>query len=181
MTKLRFAGCLLVVAGLVGGCAVPSPYRPRAPEPQAPPQSAPQPGVQTQGIPTPEPAAPPTPLPPSTTPAPRTHTLTAASKALVAQAQTQLNSGNDALASATIERALRIEPDNPLLWVELARIRQESGNAAQAENLARKALAMATGDGKTQAAAWRIIAQSYRARGRNPEARDADAKASAAE
>jgi predicted Zn-dependent protease len=81
------------------------------------------------------------------------------------------------LAAATIERALRIEPDNPLLWIELAKIRHNEGNEAQAENLARKALTMAAGDNRTQAAAWRVIADSYRARGRNPEAREAEAKA----
>jgi Tfp pilus assembly protein PilF len=96
---------------------------------------------------------------------------------LVAQAQSQANAGNDALAAVTLERALRIEPDNPLLWIELAKIRHNEGNESQAENLARKALAMATGDGKTQAAAWRVIANSYRARGRNPEAREAEVKA----
>jgi Tfp pilus assembly protein PilF len=115
------------------------------------------------------------------TPPPRTRTYGAATKALVTQAQAQMNAGNDALAAATLERALRIEPDNPLLWIELAKIRQHEGNDSQAENLARKALAMASGDNKTQAAAWRVIADSYRARGRNPEARDADAKAKALE
>jgi Flp pilus assembly protein TadD len=133
-------------------------------------------GVQTQPASTPEATSPAEPLP---TPAVRQRSLSPASKALVAQAQTQMNSGNNALAAATIERALRIESDNPLLWLELAKIRRNEGNAAQAENLARKALAMATGDSRTQASAWRVIADSYRARGRNPEARDADAKASA--
>jgi len=130
--------------------------------------------VQTQAAVTPESTAPAEALP--TTPV-RQRTFGAATKALVAQAQSQMNAGNDALAAATIERALRIEPDNPLLWLELAKIRQNEGNAAQAENLARKALAMAAGDGKTQATAWRVIAESYRARGRNPEAREADARA----
>jgi tetratricopeptide (TPR) repeat protein len=132
--------------------------------------------VQTQPATTPEPAAPVQPLPTQPT---RAHALSAASKALVAKAQEQENAGNDALAAATIERAMRIESDNPLLWIELAKLRQNEGNSAQAENLARKALAMASGDNKTQAAAWRVIAETYRARGRNPEARDADAKASA--
>jgi predicted Zn-dependent protease len=100
---------------------------------------------------------------------------------LVTQAQAQLTAGNEALAAATIERALRIEPDNPLLWIELAKIRHHEGNDSQAENLARKALAMASGDNKTQATAWRVIADSYRARGRNPEARDAEARAKALE
>jgi Flp pilus assembly protein TadD len=170
---------LVLIAGSLTACAVPRPFTPRIPEPsQPPPQPAPQ--VQTKPAPLPEPAAPSPPMPtpaPTPSPAVRPHTLSAASKALVTQAQAQATAGNDALASQTIERALRIESDNPLLWIELAKIRQNSGNASQAENMARKALTMASGDSKAQAAAWRVIAESYRTRGRNPEARDADAKA----
>jgi tetratricopeptide (TPR) repeat protein len=131
--------------------------------------------VQTQPAPSPE-VAPAEPLP---APTPRPKTLSPATRALVNQAQAQLNAGNQSLASSTIERALRIESDNPLLWIELAKIRHHEGNDAQAENLAKKALAMASGDNKAQAAAWRVIADSYRARGRNPEAREAQAKAAA--
>lgn len=164
----------LLAAGL-SACATPKPFEPRG-STQAPDQPtpvAPESGAQTQAAVVPEPPAPTESLPPP----PVRKSYGAATKALVTQAQAQLNSGNTALAATTIERALRIEPDNPQLWIELANIRHQEGNDAQAENVARKALAMATGDGKTQAAAWRIIAESYRARGRNPEAREATAKA----
>jgi predicted Zn-dependent protease len=165
-----------LILSLLTACAAPRPFSPRVP-----PQKESTPGesnVQTKPAATPEPPAPAQSLPnPSPVPAPHSHTLSAASKALVAQAQAQSNAGNDALAAATIERALRIESDNPLLWIELAKVRQNEGDAAQAENMARKALAMSNGDNKVQAAAWRVIAESFRARGRNPEARDADAKA----
>jgi hypothetical protein len=40
--------------------------------------------------------------------------------------------------------------------------------------MGRKALALATGDPAAQAAAWRLIADSLRARERNPEALEAD-------
>jgi len=161
-----------VAVGLLSACAAPAPFAPSVTpgEEQRPGsvESAPvQPGG-TEGANAPSVA-------PET--APRERTLSAASRALINQSHTQLAAGNDALAAATLERALRIEPDQPLLWLELAKVRQEEGNAAQAENLARKALSMAVGDGATQAAAWRVIAQSYRVRGRNPEAREAEAKA----
>ncbi len=176
MISGRFHSIIAVAACGLTACVVPSPYEPRTP--QQPPPVTTEPGVQTQPGTPPETTAPVQPLP---VPSPKPKVLGPASKALVAQAQTQLHAGNDALAAATIERALRIEPDSPLLWIELAKIRQDAGNAAQAENLARKALTMAAGDPRSQAAAWRVIAESYRARGRNPEARDADAKANAAE
>jgi len=83
------------------------------------------------------------------------------------------------LAAATIERALRIEPDNPLLWIELGRVRMGEGNAGQADGMGRKALALATGDAQAQASAWRLIAESLRFRGRNQEAAEADQRAGA--
>lgn len=95
------------------------------------------------------------------------------------QAQSQAASGNFAGAAATLERALRIEPDSAQLWIEMGRVRQAEGNFAQAENMGRKALSLATGDPRSQSAAWRLIAETYRSRKRVQEARDADARAEA--
>jgi tetratricopeptide (TPR) repeat protein len=97
----------------------------------------------------------------------------------VDQAHAQVAAGNFVVAAGSIERALRIEPNNPLLWIELGRVRQAEANYAQAENLGRKALSLATGDPRTQSSAWRVIADSLRARGRAPEAREAEARADA--
>jgi predicted Zn-dependent protease len=175
MSRISLSLCFSLTCLALTACAVPAPYQPRDGSPAQPGGEGPI--VQTQPVTTPDSTAPAEPLP---QPA-RTRTYGAATKALVTQAQAQMSAGNDALAAATLERALRIEPDNPLLWIELAKIRQHEGNDSQAENLARKALTMASGDNKTQAAAWRVIADSYRARGRNVEARDAEAKAKALE
>ena len=106
----------------------------------------------------------------------REPTLGAASRALVGQAQTQLATKNFAVAASSIERALRIEPDNPLLWIELGKVRQAEGNYVQAENMGRKAVSMSAAP-RAQSAAWRLIAESYRARGKNSEAREAQARA----
>jgi uncharacterized protein HemY len=105
---------------------------------------------------------------------PRQFHLGAASTALVAQAHTQASGGDYGQAAATLERALRIEPDNPLLWIELGRVRLGENNPAQADALGRKALSLATGDAAAQASAWHLIADAFRARGRNAEAADAE-------
>lgn len=165
----------LVTLTMLSACGLTDPYERRGSTLPPEQQNSATSGVQTQPAPTPE-MSPAEPLP---APVMRPKTLSPATKALVTQAQAQLSAGNQSLASGTIERALRIESDNPLLWIELAKIRHHEGNDAQAENLAKKALAMASGDSKAQAAAWRVIADSYRARGRNPEAREAQAKATA--
>lgn len=107
-------------------------------------------------------------------------TLSPASRALVSQAETQRKKGDLPGASVTMDRALRIEPSNPLLWIEMGRLRMDQRNYAQAENMGRKALAMSVGDDTTQSAAWELIAQSLRARGRNSEAAEAMDKARAA-
>jgi hypothetical protein len=106
-----------------------------------------------------------------------TRHLGAATAALVTQAHEQMRDGNSELAEETIERALRIEPDNPVLWVELGEVRMSEGDAAQADGTSRRALALAEGDRQVQATAWRLIAESLRARGRNLEAVEADRQA----
>ncbi len=165
--------CLLAALVTLGACAVPPPYQPPSPAPTP----APAPGgtpAETRPAPLPPPVEAPQPLPP---PIVREPTLGAASRALVSQAQTQLAAKNYAVAAASIERALRIEPDNPLLWIELGKVRQAEGNYPQAENMGRKAASMAVNAPRAQAAAWTLVAESLRARGRNSEAREAQERA----
>jgi len=105
--------------------------------------------------------------------------LSPASRALVSQAQTQRKNGDLPGATVSLERALRIEPNNPLLWIEMGRLRMDQRNYPQAENMARKALSMSIGDDKTQAAAWQLVGDSLKARGKNPQARAAYDKSKA--
>jgi uncharacterized protein HemY len=92
---------------------------------------------------------------------------------LVTQAQAQRKRGDLPGATVSLERALRIEPSNPLLWIEMGRLRMDQRNFAQAESMGRKAVSMAVGDNRTQASAWALVADALRARGRNPEAQEA--------
>jgi hypothetical protein len=103
----------------------------------------------------------------------RTYVLSAATRSLVTQATAQRKSRNFVQAAATLERALRIEPKNPLLWIEYGQLRMDENNYTQAESMGRKALASATGDLRTQSKAWLLIAESYKARNRNGEAQQA--------
>ena len=165
----------LVLAVALGGCALPQPYQTPGQGPSVP-VPAPQPDTTTQTQPVPEQprVEEPQPLPP---PVIREPALGAASRALVDQAKVQAGSKNFTVAAGSIERALRIEPDNPLLWIELGKVRQAEGNFVQAENMGRKALSMSTNAPRAQSTAWSLIADSYRSRGKNAEARDADLKA----
>jgi hypothetical protein len=100
-------------------------------------------------------------------------TLGPASRALVSQAQAQRKRGDVPGATVSLERALRIEPNNPLLWIEMGRLRMDQRNFPQAESMARKALTMAIGDDQSQSAAWLLISDSLRARGKNQQAQEA--------
>jgi len=172
------AGTVVLAAAasvLAAGCAA-EPYEASPPPEQQPPNSGaafpPPTGSAIPGAPAP--SAPSSPAVP-----PHAFHLSAASAALVSQAHAQAAGGNTPLALSTVERALRIEPDNPLLWIELGQIHEGSGNYAQADGMGRKALQLASGDPRAQSAAWRLIAESLRARGHNPQASDADARAEA--
>ena len=159
---------VLIAGAALTACAVPSPYQKPAPAPQTPPPAETQPGEAPSTVPEPQP-------PPA--PVVREPTFGAASRALVSQAQVQMQTKNYAVAASTIERALRIEPDNPLLWIELGKVRFAEGNYVQAENMARKAVSMSVNAPRAQSSAWRLIADSYRARGKNIEAQEAQARA----
>jgi tetratricopeptide (TPR) repeat protein len=151
----------------------------RSPAPAFPEQpSTPTPGTGP-GTAQPPPAAPGQPPGAPSRPPPKQYRLGAASAALVAQSHKQMIGGDFGLAAATIERALRVEPDNPLLWIELGRVRYTAGDYSQADSMGHKALALATGDPQAQASAWRLIADSLRSRRRNEEAAEADKRANA--
>jgi predicted Zn-dependent protease len=80
--------------------------------------------------------------------------------ALLDQAQTDNDSGHREAAGSSLERALRIEPRNPWLWLELAQLRLAQGQYAQAITLAGKANSFAGHDTRVQAANWQVIGQA---------------------
>ena len=74
-------------------------------------------------------------------------------------------SGRLTNAAATLERAMRIEPRNPRIWQELARVRLKQGEYAQAESTAARSNSFAGSDNALRADNWRLIAQAREARG----------------
>jgi len=100
---------------------------------------------------------------PAPVPAPAIESAAIAS--LMDGARQDVAAGRLANATASIERALRIEPRNPRLWQELARVRLKQGEYAQAESVAARSNSWAGGDNRLRAENWRLIAQSREARG----------------
>ncbi len=84
--------------------------------------------------------------------------VSSASQALLTQSRSHQVAGDYGLAAASIERALRIEPRQPVLWLELGKIRLKEADYAQAESMGRKALSLSAGDAALSAQAEQLIA-----------------------
>jgi predicted Zn-dependent protease len=96
---------------------------------------------------------------------------------LLGQAEKQANSGDLEAAAASLERAIRIEPRNPLLWYHLATVRLAQQEAAQAEQLAAKSNSLAAGNRLQQSRNWHLIARARQALGDGDGARAAERRA----
>ena len=136
---------LLVLAVIIAGCAAVVPMPGPAPEstPELPASAPPAPEV----------------------PAPAARTESIAIAGLMDGARTDAAAGRLANAAAQLERALRIEPRNPRLWQELARVRLKQGDYIQVEGLAARSNSWARDDPLLRAENWRLIAQAREARG----------------
>jgi hypothetical protein len=138
---------LALALAWIAGCATPPAGEPvSTPEPQ--PEAAPPPPI----------AAPEPPPPPA-----RTENIAVAGLMETARAD----------AAAAIERALRIEPRNPRLWQELARVRLQQRQFAQAESVAARSNSWAGADNALRADNWRLIAEAREGRGDSAGARAA--------
>jgi len=126
--------------------APPSAERPSAPAPAPlPPRTTP-------------PRAEPVPLPRGDVPPARPQSdASGASGALLEQSRAQRAAGSVPAARASLERALRLDPNNPALWLELGELELENGNDGQAATLARKALTLAGRDTRLTARAERLL------------------------
>jgi predicted Zn-dependent protease len=128
---------IFALAAILGGCAtVPAPAP--APAPASAPAPAPAHAARTENI---------------------------AIASLLDGARADTAAGRLTNAAASLERALRIEPRNPHLWQELARVRLKQGDYAQVESVAARSNSWAGGDHALRAENWRLIAQAREARG----------------
>jgi len=147
---------LLAYVALAAACAsLSAPSRPpaTASRPDAP-APAPSSSNSTRPVPNGDSTSPPpTTQPPSSTPPARDvptarpqSDASGASSALLEQSRAQRAAGSLPAARASLERALRIDPNNAALWLELGELELQTGNSTQAATMARKAMTLAGRD-----------------------------------
>src|SRR3954469_6926960 len=83
---------------------------------------------------------------------------------LMDSARSDASAGRLGSAAATLERAPRIEPRNPRLWHELAKVRLRQADYSQAESLAARSNTYAGDDRDLRAANQKIISDARAAR-----------------
>ena len=119
-------------------------------------------------------------LEPTTTDQPQIRPSPQTSKAalsLLAKARQAVNAGELSVAEAQLERALRIEPQNAVLWHYMAKLRLHQGQLGQAAGLAAKSNSLDRGDPQLQADNWRIIAHARYQKGDKSGAQAAQRRA----
>lgn len=80
--------------------------------------------------------------------------------ALVQSARQDAAAGRLPAAASSLERALRIEPRNAVLWHELARVNLHQGQPEQAAQFATKSNTFAGDNAVLRASNWRLIGQA---------------------
>lgn len=98
--------------------------------------------------------------------------------ALLNDAEQFSKQGQSEKAVATIERALRIEPKNALLWHRFAVIRMQQQQWQQAIVMARKSNALAGDNRQLKSDNWGIMAAAYDSLGDKKKANEARNKQS---
>ena len=83
--------------------------------------------------------------------------MPAAIDALVRDADTMLAAGQEESAAATLERAIRIDARNAVVWYKLARVKLVQGQLQQALTMARRSNSLSGQDYYLQLQNWRLI------------------------
>ena len=94
-------------------------------------------------------------------PLPSGPTMSPAAQSLLARSDTQTDEGDWDSAANSLERALRLEPNNALLWSRLAGIRYQQEDWQQAVQLAAKSNTLAARDENLRRRNWNMMANAY--------------------
>jgi len=101
-----------------------------------------------------------------TQPLPQSQSESVVAKRLLASANASMEQGDTASAGGSLERALRIEPRNAVLWSRLAEVRFAQKKWQQAIQMAAKSNTLTTPDSGLRRQNWNLMASAYAAQGK---------------
>jgi hypothetical protein len=153
----RWHALVVMALLLAGGCTLLPPAEPRLSLPRDSDTVAPS-EAPADAAPSGAEAAVSSPAAGAGPSAPPAAAASPASTMLLEQSRRERAAGSLDDAADSMERALRIDPDNPWLWLELGEIHMMTGDSAQAEEMARKALTLAGSDQALVGRADRLLA-----------------------
>ena len=90
--------------------------------------------------------------------------------ALLQQSQRAVGEGNLDEAIAYVERAIRMNPKDPELWLRLAELQLSADHPASAAQVAQKAIALSGSGTEVQRKAWLVVADARERQGNAEEA-----------
>ncbi|MEM7099440.1 MAG: tetratricopeptide repeat protein [Pseudomonadota bacterium] len=105
------------------------------------------------------------------TPEPPASNTAQATNTLLASADAASTTGDHSRAINYLERAVRMDPRNPNIWIKLSRAYLQNDELLNATRHARKAIALAAGDDLTTRTAWLTLADIKEAEGNLNEAK----------
>ncbi len=100
----------------------------------------------------------------------RDRVMNPATASLLEQGRALRRAGRPDQAAVTLERALRIDPNEPEIWLELAELRYAAADWPEAEQFARRARSLAPADSPVRSNAVALIADALDRQGRQLEA-----------
>lgn len=95
---------------------------------------------------------------------------------MISKAKKELYRGQPKVAFQTLERALSIDGQDPMVWHLMAKARQMQGEFSQAESLARKSNALSRSNPRLTKKNWNLIADVLEKQGYTQEAEAARLK-----
>lgn len=105
------------------------------------------------------------------------HTEKKAVRGLINKAQKQSASGKHQAACVTLERAIRVDSSNPLVWRNMAIVKYRMRDYAAAESMSLRSLSFVHNRGSLYRNNWKLIADARRAMGDKAGAKKAIEKA----
>ncbi len=90
--------------------------------------------------------------------------------ALLQQSQRAVGEGNLDEAIAYVERAIRMNPKDPELWLRLAELQLSADHPSSAVQVAQKAIALSGSGTEVQRKAWLVVADARERQGDAEEA-----------